>query len=265
MKKSIKWLLLAVTAVSFGVVFTIFYHARQGALETKKAAPGHVVECIATTEKNARTGTQRPEDTGLASPVLQEAARSAYIDVSYLSQYPELPTGCEITSLTMVMNYLGFPVSKTTMASKYLVRGGVDFWNAFVGDPFREDGFGCYAQPIVEAANRYFTEKKAAARAVNCSGSSFDDLLEQVQKGVPVIVWNTMGMEPARETVIWDTGRKKLTWLAPEHCVVLIGYNLDTGKVSVADPTAGMVERDLEVFKKRYLEMHAQAVCITAN
>ena len=35
-------------------------------------------------------------------------------------QYPDLPTGCETTSLTMVLNYLGYPVDKLDLADHYL-------------------------------------------------------------------------------------------------------------------------------------------------
>ena len=37
-----------------------------------------------------------------------------------MSQYPELPTGCEITSLTEVLNYLGYGIDKETLARNYL-------------------------------------------------------------------------------------------------------------------------------------------------
>ena len=35
-------------------------------------------------------------------------------------QMPELPTGCEITALTMVLNYYGMEADKVEMATKYL-------------------------------------------------------------------------------------------------------------------------------------------------
>lgn len=35
-------------------------------------------------------------------------------------QLPELPTGCEITSMTMALNYYGLNADKVTMATKYL-------------------------------------------------------------------------------------------------------------------------------------------------
>ena len=66
---------------------------------------------------------------------------------------PELPTGCEITALTMVLNYYGYAADKTVMASKYLpVRAaglhygadgmlyGNDMDEYFIGDPATENG-----------------------------------------------------------------------------------------------------------------------------
>ena len=38
------------------------------------------------------------------------------IDVPVILQNPELPNGCEITSLTEVLQYLGFQVTHTEMA-----------------------------------------------------------------------------------------------------------------------------------------------------
>ena len=45
-----------------------------------------------------------------------------------LNQNPELPTGCEITSLTSVLNYYGCNVDKTTMADEYLKKGNGSFY-----------------------------------------------------------------------------------------------------------------------------------------
>ena len=45
------------------------------------------------------------------------------IDMENILQNPELPTGCESVALTMVLNYLGFDLDKTTIADDYLVFG----------------------------------------------------------------------------------------------------------------------------------------------
>lgn len=49
-------------------------------------------------------------------------------DFEWLGQYPELPTGCEITSLTSVLNYYGYDVDKEVMADDYLEKGSGSFY-----------------------------------------------------------------------------------------------------------------------------------------
>ena len=55
-------------------------------------------------------------------PLIKSMQLYMLIPVRHIAQNPELPTGCEITSLTMVLNYLGYNVSKTYMADNYLDR-----------------------------------------------------------------------------------------------------------------------------------------------
>ena len=69
------------------------------------------------------------------------------LDVPIISQYPELPTGCEITSLTILLNYLGYNIDKTTLAKNYLnytYSTSITFSDAFIGSPFNNDGYGCF-------------------------------------------------------------------------------------------------------------------------
>ena len=68
-------------------------------------------------------------------------------------QNPELPHGCEITSLTAVLNYFGMNVSKLEMTDKYLPkqeirtegnqRFGPNPNEAFAGNP-RDKARGMY-------------------------------------------------------------------------------------------------------------------------
>lgn len=63
---------------------------------------------------------------------------SCELAVTPVLQNPELPTGCEITALTMALNYAGYPVDKLTMADQYLIRSDpylTTFGEAFVGSP----------------------------------------------------------------------------------------------------------------------------------
>ena len=42
------------------------------------------------------------------------------LDVSPVLQLPEMPNGCETSSLTALLNYYGYPVTKEELASEYL-------------------------------------------------------------------------------------------------------------------------------------------------
>lgn len=184
-------------------------------------------------------------------------------DFEWLSQNPELPTGCEITSLTSVLNYYGINVKKETMADDYLKKGDGSYYKMFLGNPRDAGSFGCMAQPIVDAANLYFKKNNVSMKASNVSGVIFDKILEYVSQGVPMIVWNTMGMATAYESQTLTLDGREYTWIAPEHCVVVVGYDLDNNEVYVADPMAGMVTRNLKTFEERYDSLKRQAVYVT--
>ncbi len=184
-------------------------------------------------------------------------------DFEWLSQNPELPTGCEITSLTSVLNYYGINVKKETMADDYLKKGDGSYYKMFLGNPRDAGSFGCMAQPIVDAANLYFKKNNVSMKASNVSGVTFDKILEYVSQGVPMIVWNTMGMAAAYESQTLTLDGREYIWIAPEHCVVVVGYDLDNNEVYVADPMAGMVTRNLKTFEERYDSLKRQAVYVT--
>ncbi|MFR4338845.1 MAG: C39 family peptidase [Lachnospira pectinoschiza] len=44
----------------------------------------------------------------------------------------------------------------------------------------------------------------------------------------------------------------KNTWMSPEHCVVITGYDLNKNIVYIMDPMEGNVTRNLETFQSRY-------------
>lgn len=134
-------------------------------------------------------------------------------DFEIIYQNPELPTGCEITALTMVLNHYGYKVDKTTMASEYLPTTtyytyyesdgrmyGPDLNNYFVGDPFSELGTACGAEAVVTAANCYLEENESTIYAKNITGCSVEWLYQYVSKGNPVVVLVTIGMEDRHPT-----------------------------------------------------------------
>lgn len=183
-----------------------------------------------------------------------------------LSQYPELPNGCEITSLAAVLNYYGYPVAKTTLSDSYLAKapvGQADFYQEFVGDPRDDDAYGCYSPVIVAAANSYLSSMGSGMVASSINGATADELYSYIDRGVPVIVWATRYLEAGHYSVTWYVDGQALTWYTPEHCLALVGYDADAGTVQLADPLEGtVVSYDMDLFERRYSELKNQAVVI---
>ena len=170
--------------------------------------------------------------------------RNVKLDVKCVLQNPELPTGCEITSLATVLNYYGYDVSKTTLSDDFLEKSEdqiANFWKVFLGNPRSSSSFGCYAQPITDAANKYLNTQDKKYTAVNYSGAKFEKLLKEVENGNPVIIWSTMYGEKENDlrepfvTKKWEIDGKTIQWIAPEHCMVLIGYDIDRNIAIMSD------------------------------
>lgn len=210
----------------------------------------------------------------LNAPVVHaEVSGAGYINVASVMQTPELPTGCEITSLTMLLNYLGFDADKLTLADEFLPKGEyrkADFHKVFVGDPRNRNAYGCTAPVIVEAAENYLkTQTRGSDFTVkDISGCTADLLYSAVDNGVPAVVWASINMgEIIPDFVSWtdeETG-ETVSWYGGEHCLLLTGYDKKSGLVYVNDPLRGAVTYDMKIFEKRFDEMQRNAVIIIEN
>jgi len=65
---------------------------------------------------------------------------SAYINVESILQNPELPTEREVTSLTMLLNHIGFDVDKLPLSDGYLSKGEYrkSYFNKVLGKPAKQ-------------------------------------------------------------------------------------------------------------------------------
>lgn len=188
------------------------------------------------------------------------------LDVPYISQFPSLPNGCEITSLAIVLNYLGFEVSKDTLSEDYLPKekaGKANFFEEFVGEPSNRNSYGCYSEAIVTAANNYLSDNESEMRAENLTGCKFQEVMMEVKEGNPVILWGAayIESEPSFSTE-WIVDGEYLKWKTNLHCMVLSGYDLNKNIVYVSDPMRGIKEYDLEEFIKRFKQFYSQAIVI---
>lgn len=190
----------------------------------------------------------------------------AWLPVKNISQNPELPTGCEITALTIVLNYWGYSVDKMYMAQNYLAMGEVgkvSFYEAFAGEPWSENGWGCYAPVIFDSASRYLEDQNSNLKVYNLTNQDFEVLLREVELGYPVMVWTCINMEeePKIKEIVLEDGRVE-HWITPEHCVVLTGYDMVKNTVTICDPMDNYETLDMSLFKQRYEDHRKQALVI---
>lgn len=177
------------------------------------------------------------------------------IAVNTISQNPDYPTGCELVSAVMVLDFYGFDVSTDEFADKYLLTGNAPYvsdgvWyssdpeEVFLGDPKSEDGWGIWAKGLAQAVNNYFEENKITAEA-KCSYSSTLDSLctKYIRKSIPVIVWVTVDMAVPYKNIspCIESSNKKFTWISPNHCMVLVGYDMNGYYFN--DPMTGKCKR----------------------
>lgn len=219
---------------------------------------------------------ERPENLSptLNVPVLSSSGRlKAFIEAESILQNPELPTGCETVSLTMLLRYIGFDADKLTIADEYLPKGEYrksDYNKVFVGDPRNKLAYGCTAAVICETAEKYLKDfdEDGKFRVRNMTGSSAEELYKFIDNNTPVIVWATIDMRDIIDDLVsWRDGKtgQIISWNGNEHCLLLTGYDREENLVYVNDPLKGAVSYDMALFEQRYEEMERNAVVITEN
>lgn len=200
---------------------------------------------------------------------------SVYIDMENVLQLPELPVGCEITALTILLRYCGFDADKTDLARNYLPTSWGNartedgktykdsFFDYFIGDPFSR-GYGCFANAIEKAANAYIADHGGGFTVKNISGAHPDVLYDYLAEGTPVLCWATDGMiEPEYYETWYDNATgEQLDWYLNEHCFVLAGFNMSSDLVTLNDPMKGIIDYNINKFETRYEQMYRQAIVI---
>lgn len=197
----------------------------------------------------------------------EEIPEEYYIEVEPVYQEPELPAGCEITSLAMLLNYLGFDIDKVDLSDNYLKKNfdyTENFYEAFVGNPKDGTGFGCYSPVIAESAQKYLEDMDSDFDVYDLTGSDFSDLFYYISDDKPVVVWASMSLVDVRYYNAWimeDDG-EEVWWYENEHCMLLTGYDIKSGTVTVCDPLKGEYTYDMSRFEEIYDELEQQAVTI---
>lgn len=195
-----------------------------------------------------------------------------FIPVEKVMQLPELPNGCEITSLTSVLNFYGHDVSKLDMADHYLpkepfvtkadVLFGANPYKAYAGNPREENGFFSYAPPIVQAATTYLGEVDSGLKPVDLSGSTREEIMKELEMGNPVVIWVTLDLSKVKLNYSWNLHNTDKKFIAPTnlHAVVLNGYVGD--KVHVMNPLQGQVTYNADAFFESFYDLGSHAMTV---
>lgn len=200
------------------------------------------------------------------------ASPKDYLKVPVVLQNPELPNGCEITSLTAILNYYGIKMDKLNLneylpKSKVYLKNGVlygpDPNQAYAGDPKdHDDGYYVFAPPLVDAANKILTEKNVGFRALDITNATKEEIIDYVHSGVPVLTWVTIDWKKPKKFASWvieGTNRKHVVY-KNLHVVVLIGHQ--KGKVTIMNPLKGIEKVDEKTFFLRYEQLGSHAMVV---
>ena len=284
-KPSLMLAVLVVTVVVFLLVISIaFLLSRKGGLfqRRKRRYSG----------KSARYGAKKRKHVFLAlfavalfslvlallvPKVLDALLFQGTIDVPYINQKEKYPTGCESVSAVMVLNYMGIDITVDKFIDNYLDTGslptksssgemiGCNPWTAFPGTPYSYEGYGCYAPVIASAINKLIDQNKFEVQELY--GKSLQEICDEyIDTGIPVIIWVTLDMAPPRISTSWtdDETGDIINWIAPEHCVVLVGY--DSSFYYINDPMRSKAYKyKREIVETAYNGMYKQAVVIESK
>ena len=195
---------------------------------------------------------------------------SKLIQVPYLDQSKEAPTGCESVTAVMLLQFLGKEITIQEFVDNYLEKEafcekdgvvfGPDPREKFAGDPYDPESMGCYA-PVIQKALQ--TVLGAEYQVLDETGASIDTLLETyIDQGMPVVFWATINLRDiiiGPEWKLSGTG-ECFTWRSNEHCMLLVGYD-DTHYI-FNDPwdNNGVIRYEKELVKDRYAKQYSQAV-----
>lgn len=192
------------------------------------------------------------------------------IDVPAINQFPELPRGCEVTSLSMLLLHAGIQADKMTLAKEikknpepYLIENGKIYFGhpneGFIGDMYSFDnpGLGVYHKPVKELAEKYMP-----GSIDDLTGSDFEDLKIHLSDGRPVwVIINTAYKQLSDDFFqTWYTPNGKIQITYKEHSVLITGYDQDY--MYFNDPLTGEKNKKAPItdFGKAWVQMGKQAI-----
>lgn len=213
------------------------------------------------------------ESAESASPTISPSTEATVLlPIKPLCQYPDFPTGCEVTATVMALNYYGDNISVADFIDNYLLtdctfyRKGLTLYGpnpnkVFVGNPRSENSYGCFSPVIKQALINRLADN---LQVIDTTGFSLDSLCEKyVNNKTPVILWASTDMKPFSKGQSWRfSNGTRFTWPSGEHCLLLVGYSKKD--LFFCDPHySHIVAYPRETVSLRYQELGCQSLVIS--
>jgi len=179
-------------------------------------------------------------------------------NVPLILQQPRLNRGCGVVSLAMLLNFLGYDVDKMDLAREVTTHPNNPF-KGFVGDIYSWSnwGYGVYHGPIFDLLQKYVPD-----RAIDITGSDFEDLFYFIESGNPVwVVVNThyRYLPPYQwHNLQTDEGIIQITWRM--HAVLITGF--DDERIYFNDPNNVQGSAPRADFQAAWEQIGRQAVTV---
>lgn len=262
-----------IVSIIFGVKLSVDNHLFQKI--ALKLPYGQVIkEFYMNTKENIdyKFAYSQSNSISLLTPDLSNLKAEVILDVKVISQLPELPRGCEVTSLAMLLNYSGIDVDKLTLAKEITkekisvtVENGKKYYGnphrGFVGDIYslQNFGLGVYHEPIRELADKYLP-----GQIKDFSNGEFNEILYHLGKSRPVwVIINTQYKQlTPKYFQTWNTKDGPIEITYKEHSVLITGY--DQNFIYFNDPLTNTKNKKVPIgdFKEAWIQMGKQAITV---
>jgi uncharacterized protein YvpB len=141
---------------------------------------------------------------------------SSRLDVPYISQLPDMPFGCEVVSVTMMLNYAGISASKEEVAA--LLPYANDPNEGFTGSLYDVvypgyygyNGYGGYGGIIWPPALLDLV-RGFCGSAVDLTEQPWETVRASIDQGKPVCVWFSRASSGALDHTVLLTGYSDTT------------------------------------------------------
>lgn len=158
------------------------------------------------------------------------------LNVPVIGQLPELPTGCEVTAVTMMLQYAGSHQNKIQVARE-MPKHETNPKMGYVGDPFSRSGWTIYPPALTTLI------ESEVGSSEDLSGSTLQVIENKLAQEDPVVVWMTM-----HGFVV--------------HAITLVGF--DNNYIFYNDPWTGLgyLKMEKSEFLENWSSQESRAVSI---